>query len=264
MTLTEVLTESRWYSGDRLRSKDKMLRRILARLALAVAVAAVMAVPPGLAVDIDYPHLFGTAETRSDNLKPFTKWTGVLGRIQADRTRDAGPCAPASAPRCRVQEWRAFLDTLAGKPKHAQVEAVNRHMNRYAYIEDLPNYGVPDYWATPREFFSKDGDCEDYAIAKYMSLRQLGFAESQLRLVVLQDLNLNVAHAVLVVYLDGKAWLLDNQIKQVIETEKVRHYRPLFSINERSWWLHKRIEPQFAGGARSTPAPTGSGPSSAR
>lgn len=235
---------------------------MLTRLATVAAVAVVLTAPPSLAVDIDYPHLFGTSETRSDNLKPFTKWTGVLERIHADRYRESAACAPAGSARCRVQDWQAFLATLGGKPRQEQVEAVNRYMNRHAYIEDLPNYGVPDYWATPREFFSKDGDCEDYAIAKYVSLRQLGFAESQLRIVVLQDLNLNVAHAVLVVYLDGKTLMLDNQIKHVIETEKVRHYRPLFSINERSWWLHKRTEPQVASGTPATPP--ASGPSSSR
>jgi len=239
-----------------------MLRWIITRLAAAAAVVAILAAPPTLAVDIDFPHLFGTAETRSDNLKPFTKWTGVLERIHADRARAAAPCTPADSLRCRTQQWLSYLDTLAGKPRYEQVDAVNRYMNRHPYIEDLPNYGVPDYWATPREFFSKDGDCEDYAIAKYMSLRQLGFSDRQLRIVVLQDLNLNVAHAVLVVYLGGKAFLLDNQIKQVVETQKVRHYRPLFSINERSWWLHKRTEPQVASGtAPTTPA---SGPSSSR
>ena len=241
-----------------------MSRWIITRLATAAAVAAALSAPPSLAVDIQFPPLFGTSETRSDNLKPFTKWTGVLERMQTDRARDSAPCAPLHSPKCRVQEWQAFLATLSDKPKTEQVEAVNRFMNKHAYIEDMPNYGVPDYWATPREFLTKDGDCEDYAIAKYMSLRQLGFSDSQLRIVVLQDLNLNVAHAVLVVYLDGKTLLLDNQIKQVVDTEKVRHYRPLFSINERSWWLHKRPEPLVAGTTATPASPPASGPSSSK
>ncbi len=137
------------------------------------------------------------------------------------------PCAQLGALKCRVPEWRKFLDSLTDKSRLEQIQAVNTYMNRRSYIEDLPNYGVPDYWATPREFLTKDGDCEDYAIAKFMSLRQLGFGADELRVVVLQDMNLNAAHAVLIVYHEGKALLLDNQIRQVVDSALVRHYRPL-------------------------------------
>jgi predicted transglutaminase-like cysteine proteinase len=61
-----------------------------------------------------------------------------------------------------------------------------------------------------------------------------------MRIVVLQDLNLKVTHAVLAVDLDGKTWILDNQIKQVIDAERIRHYRPVYSVNEKGWWLHKK------------------------
>jgi predicted transglutaminase-like cysteine proteinase len=112
-------------------------------------------------------------------------------------------------------------------------------MNRARYITDLVNWGTQDYWATASEFFWKDGDCEDYAIAKYLSLKALGFAQDSLRVVVVQDLNLKIPHAILVVYLDGKALLLDNQVGTVIEAERVRHYRPIYSVNETAWWLHR-------------------------
>jgi predicted transglutaminase-like cysteine proteinase len=215
--------------------------------------AALRAEPPEAKPEIPWPRLFGTAETRSDNLRPFTKWTWMLDRYAKEHTLDVAPCAQLGALKCRPKVWRDWLATLEGKPRRQQVELVNAYMNQRAYIEDLPNYGVPDYWATPREFLGKDGDCEDYAIAKYMSLRTLGFAESELRVVVLQDVNLGVPHAVLVVQLDGQALLLDNQIKTVIDQSRVRHYRPYYSINERHWWLHKAAVAQDAaagGGAK--------------
>ena len=46
--------------------------------------------------------------------------------------------------------------------------------------------------------------------------------------------------AVSAAYRDGKVWVLDNQIKQVVTAEIIRHYRPLFSLNEDTWWLHRR------------------------
>ncbi len=209
------------------------------RLAVLALLALLVGAPAGAA---EPPYLFGTAETRSENLRPFTKWTWMLDRYRTEQPAELAPCAEAGALKCRLADWRRFLATLEGKPRGEQILAVNAHLNRVRYFEDLPNYGVPDYWATPREFLTRDGDCEDYAIAKYMSLRTLGFKADELRLVVLQDLNLGVAHAVLVVYHDGKALLLDNQIRQVVETQQVRHYRPLYSINEQAWWLHKPLQ----------------------
>ena len=113
-------------------------------------------------------------------------------------------------------------------------------MNRSPYIIDPINYGVPDYWATPVQFFVKDGDCEDYAITKYLSLRSLGWPAEKMRIVVLQDMNLNIAHAVLVVQLNGKGYVLDNQISQLVTDDQILHYRPIYSINENAWWLHRR------------------------
>ena len=60
-----------------------------------------------------------------------------------------------------------------------------------------------------------------------------------MRIVIVQDLNLKVAHAVLAVYLDDTIKILDNQIKQVVEAGTIRHYRPIYSVNEESWWLHR-------------------------
>jgi len=120
-----------------------------------------------------------------------------------------------------------------------QIREVNTFANTWKYITDPVNYGKPDYWATPGEFFAKAGDCEDYGIVKFMSLRALGFSNDDLRLVAVQDLNLGVGHAVTVVFHDGRYLLLDNQIKQVIDTRAVGHYRPVFAVNEEAWWLFK-------------------------
>ena len=187
-----------------------------------------------------YPPLFGTREVRSASLAPFQKWTGMLSREFTERTLYDGPCTARRMNRCHLQEWRQLLSEIAAKDPVAQLDAVNSFMNRAPYVTDLVNYAVPDYWATPLQFMNKDGDCEDYAIAKFVSLRQLGFRSGQMRIVVLDDLNLGIAHAVLVVYLDGRAFVLDNQIAQVVPADVIKHYRPVYSINEDAWWLHRR------------------------
>ena len=112
-------------------------------------------------------------------------------------------------------------------------------MNDVPHKADAGNYAATDYWATPRQFFDRSGDCEDFAIAKFLSLRALGWGNDQLRVLVLDDLDRGRPHAVLVAYHDGQAWILDNQLALVVRAERIEGYRPRFSINETNWWLHR-------------------------
>lgn len=186
------------------------------------------------------PRLFGTEEIRSSNLKPFPMWTGALDRYFDERSLLDSPCESSTFNRCHLQEWKQFLASIENLEPMAQLVVVNARMNTKRYIIDPRNYGVRDYWATPLQFFNKDGDCEDYAITKFMSLRALGFENDHMRIVVLNDLNLRIPHAVLVVYMKGRALVLDNQIQLVVPAEVVRHYSPIYSVNESNWWLHRR------------------------
>lgn len=187
------------------------------------------------------PLLFQNQETKSDNLGPFKKWTGAVERMLAEKSQAQGTCSDAQLNACNYARWMAFLDTVRNKDKMTQLAAVNGYFNKTKYIEDQPNWNVEDYWATPLEFLQKAGDCEDYAIVKFMSLKMLGFDPNTLRIVAVQDLNLKVGHAILAVYLGDKIFILDNQIRDVIEDKKILHYQPVFSINETAWWRHKKV-----------------------
>ena len=189
--------------------------------------------------DSKRPLLFGTNEIRSDRLEKFRKWTDVMARYENERPQEMKACEPTRADPCHIARWRIFLKKIADRPVLDQLRLVNKAMNKWTYILDPINYGVEDYWATPAQFMYRNGDCEDYAITKYLSLRQLGFPEDRMRIVVLQDLNLGIPHAILVVYVDGKALVLDNQISQVIEASRIKHYKPIYSINQAAWWLHR-------------------------
>jgi predicted transglutaminase-like cysteine proteinase len=186
-----------------------------------------------------YPSLFGTTETRNDQLTFFTKWTGVLDRIRQTPEPFDDTCELPQADRCHLKEWNAFLDGLKGRSKIEQLDQVNAAMNHFPYIEDIVNWGVKEYWETPLEFLYKSGTCKDYAIAKYMSLRYLGWPIDSLRVVVLRDLNLQLDHAIVVAYVDNKILVLDNQIHSVVNADSIHHYRPYYSINEEHWWLHR-------------------------
>lgn len=211
-------------------------RRAITAFALVGLLLAFL--PP--AVQAAASDLFGYSEIRSQNLAPFPKWTGTLDRYFRERKLEDGPCESTRFNRCHLQDWKRFLSTIMSKDRVSQLRAVNAYMNRAPYIVDPINYGVPDYWATPRQFFIKDGDCEDYAIAKYLSMRALGLTADAMRIVVLQDENLRLAHAILAVRIGDDILILDNQIQQVISHRRIRHYRPIYSVTEGAWFLHRR------------------------
>ena len=178
---------------------------------------------------------------RRDGTKPFPKWQDVLQRYLSERQKFTGECREQGPLNpCPYKAWYAFIDGLRGKSAGEQLTSINTYMNRYPYVLDEVNWGVKDYWETPGQFFSKHGDCEDYAIAKYLSLRALGWSPDMLRVVILQDLNLNVPHAILAVHIGAKTYILDNQISMVVEDTRIKHYRPIYSVNEKNWWRYSR------------------------
>lgn len=177
--------------------------------------------------------LFGSTEIKSTNISAFTKWTSVMKRFE-----DQMKTSAASAP--RVQMWKNSLNQLKGKSAREQIEGVNNYINSVRYVEDKDNYGKSDQWATPTEFLAKGGDCEDFAIAKFASLRALGFTSDQMRIAIVQDKIKRIAHAILIVYTDdGGTLVLDNQNKQVADASAVTRYKPVFSISSSNWWLHR-------------------------
>lgn len=182
------------------------------------------------------PELFGYGERRSRKLSPFPKWLEVLERYDGEVTA-SNPCE--SKADCFLERWNAFLSEVRDEDFSSKLKKVNRFLNEEPYITDPENWGMPDYWETPYEFNLKDGDCEDYAISKYMSLKALGVPAEDMRIVVLKDENLRIHHAVLAVYRDDEIFILDNQIPQVMSHDRIVHYTPIYSINEEYWWRHR-------------------------
>ena len=186
------------------------------------------------------PSFFNSKETESTNLKPFKKWNEALLRFSREKAaKGKGDCKSTKLNKCHYDNWMKDITKQKGKDKLTLIKEINKRMNKAKYITDNNNWGQKDFWATPGEFMAKFGDCEDYAIIKYMSLRMLGFTEKEVRVVAVKDLNLKVGHAIMVAFVDGKTYVLDNQIKQVVEAKTVRHYQPVFSISTKTWWRHR-------------------------
>jgi len=194
------------------------------------------------------PVLFGTTEYKSDEISAFTKWSELRTRHTKEEGLRKGKFKPVRKAPCRMtknfkcvdDEWVEKMSSLKTKTPKEKLDGVNNHINQSTYVTDMVNWRKKDYWATLNQFFQRNGDCEDYAIAKYYSLKELGFSPDQMRIVVVEDRNLKIAHAVLAVYMNDKIWILDNQISKVVLDDLIVHYHPLYSINEKSWWLHKK------------------------
>lgn len=231
-------------------------RRALLALGLALALA------PGAALATP-TTLFGTAEFRAASLAALPQWQETLARIEDERgayatcRHDGGACPAQGAG-----AWQAMIEEARGQTPMNQLRTVNRFLNGWRYRSDAENYGRRDYWATPLEFLRRSGDCEDYAIIKYVSLRQLGFAAEELRVVVVRDIERDIAHAVLAVYLDDDVYILDNLNRFVVTQDEVTRYVPYYSINETTRWAH--VDPDNRLAAREVARPTPSSPQAAR
>ncbi len=139
----------------------------------------------------------------------------------------------------RVAGWQSFLKSKRAdtqmEREPALLAAVNLYFNRVRFLSDQTHWGVEDYWATPAEFFATDGgDCEDYSIAKYYALRELGVPTARLRVTYVKSSKLNQAHMVLAYYLTPQAepLILDNLDDEVRPASQRPDLVPVYSFND--------------------------------
>jgi len=142
----------------------------------------------------------------------------------------------------RVTAWRNTIAELQGKSEAEQMTQINRFFNQLNFVDDIYLWGKNDYWATPLEFLgSNGGDCEDFTIAKYFSLLELGVSDKKLRLVYVKALRLNQFHMVLAYYETPSSVpvLLDNIDPEIKPATKRRDLLPIYSFNGKNLWLMK-------------------------
>jgi predicted transglutaminase-like cysteine proteinase len=140
-----------------------------------------------------------------------------------------------------MRAWQKALTRLDGKPFEQQVVGVNALINAARWVSDDDNYGTSDHWATPGQFLARGGDCEDYAIAKLVSLARLGVSTDRMRVLVVHDQVRDLVHAVLAIEADGSPLLLDNLNPDVVTADLAPQYRPLYSVNFDHLWLHDTL-----------------------
>jgi predicted transglutaminase-like cysteine proteinase len=169
----------------------------------------------------------------------------VLDKIEAQYNKFA---------RKRVEDWQKLVAENKDLPEAEKLELVNQFFNiNVLFIDDIDLWNKKDYWATPLEMLSiGGGDCEDYSIAKYFTLKELGVDEDKLRITYVKAKELNQAHMVLTYFKTKRSvpLVLDNLITEIKPATQRNDLTPVYSFNGTGLWLAKsRGEGQRVGGS---------------
>jgi len=149
--------------------------------------------------------------------------------------------------RHRMLNWQQLIDTDRGRDKREIIHSVNQFFNRVHFVSDSMHWGRADYWATPVEFLATNGgDCEDFSIAKYFTLRELGIPDGQLRITYVKAarsawLQTAQAHMVLAYYPSPEAepLILDNLTDDILPASMRSDLEPVYSFNGLGLWVAK-------------------------
>ncbi|WP_084264872.1 transglutaminase-like cysteine peptidase [Sneathiella glossodoripedis] len=211
----------------------------------ALGITVILSAPAQSTASPQEPGLFGSLEIASGNLSALPQWQRSLAGF--DKLREASKRCDEDILKCDSQQmtlWRTKIQELEHSDRSIAMRQINSFINKWQHIADQDLYKQSDYWATPLEFITNGGDSEDFAIMKYVSLRELGFSADQMRIVVTNDVLRGVTHTVLSVKLSSKSYILDSQNDTVLREEFVNYYVPYYSVNENTRWAH--IPSQFS------------------
>jgi predicted transglutaminase-like cysteine proteinase len=165
---------------------------------------------------------------------------------------------PVSASEQRIREWHQLMRDLKAQPTLAdeeKLQAVNAFFNRIEWVADLEHWGQEDYWATPVETLNTNGgDCEDFAIGKFFSLKAAGIEASRLRIHYVKALDYNQAHMVLAYYAapGAEPLILDNIDKVIKPASQRQDLLPIYSFDVDGLWLAKARNVQKRVGSASS------------
>jgi predicted transglutaminase-like cysteine proteinase len=219
----------------------------------------------------------GTAEIIGGSAEPFglsasvlsagalrEKWRSLARQLDDDAVQlalcdgDRERCVSAAA-----LQLLAIVDAARAQDGRARLGAINRAINlAIRPMSDFAQYGEIDVWSSALVTFAHGaGDCEDYAIAKFVALRLAGVAASDLRIVIMRDTIHGEDHAVAAARLDGHWLTLDNRRMAMVEDAQVRNYRPTFVIDQTGIMQYVDA-PLLAGLPGADPAPANLAPES--
>ena len=151
-----------------------------------------------------------------------------------------------SDAKARVNAWLTLIQNYKNSPEKDKLEAVNHFFNQMRFVSDKELWGAEDYWATPVEFLiASGGDCEDFSMAKYFTLKAMGVAVERMHLTYVRALTPNPvsqAHMVLSYFITQEAepLVLDNLTNDIKPASQRVDLIPVYSFNGDGLWLAKQ------------------------
>ncbi len=143
----------------------------------------------------------------------------------------------------RLEAWQDLINKAYTKPERLQLKLINDFFNRANFVSDQNNWDKQDYWATPTEMLIKDAaDCEDFVIAKFVSLKAVGIKPEKLYLSYVKAIRLKQSHMVLTYFKKPNTipLVLDNINKRILKATKRKDLIPIYSFNGDGLWLTKQ------------------------
>jgi predicted transglutaminase-like cysteine proteinase len=231
------LAPARFFTINEVLAKKNGRAASSALIRLAAVDAASTATDAGGAAEsppVGSDEPFGLLTFRAPEGRLWVKWRKLEADIRAEAVV-LGRCR-AEPDRCPSPAATQFLALIANARQHegrARIEFVNQAVNSAIhYMSDLAQHGVPDLWSAPLASFAAGrGDCEDYAIAKYVALRESGTPADDLRLLLVRDNAVRTDHAVLAVRHEGRWLILDNRRMALLEQSEIGHFMLLFALD---------------------------------
>jgi predicted transglutaminase-like cysteine proteinase len=181
------------------------------------------------------PEPFGLFAFRAPESGLWRKWRG----LEADLAKEQAVLARCrtSAEDCpsHAAQFLRLTGAVKLKAGRDRLDEANRAVNQaIRYVSDFAQHGEADRWTAPLATFATGkGDCEDYAIAKYVALSEAGFPREDLRLVLGRDRAIRQDHAVLAARFEGRWLILDSRRSELMDDGDVGNFTPMFAINDR-------------------------------
>lgn len=191
------------------------------------------------------PSPLSSDETPPEAWRFQSLWHNILRLHDPEAAFGSGQ---KDMPAHTLAQWRNLSAAMRTVEPVTQLQYINGFFNRNVRsASDKDIYCAEEYWARPEEFLlNRAGDCEDYAVAKYLALRYFGWPAGDMWIILVKDRARELGHAVLAVKLRDTIFTLDNLSRppQLLLREDIflKNFIPLYAFNECAFWTVIRPE----------------------
>lgn len=186
------------------------------------------------------------------------KWAAVLRQWKIEKqTLDACRVAPGQCSDPAARELLSIIEDAKPLTGIAQLGQINRAVNlAIRSVDDWVAHGVVDVWSSPLATLGTHaGDCEDYAIVKFVALLEAGIAPADIRVLIVRDVMRSEDHAVVAVRHEGQWLLLDNRRLVIRSDAELANYQPLMQMDGTGARRYLEISTAFRSRRNTEPVP---------